>query len=349
MRALGIVIVGLATLGALAPEARAESLADLFEKVRGSVVTIRYTERTGRRNAQGAPATTSGYGSGVLIDGGRILTAAHVVHSADQVSVTFADGTNVRAQIIGSVFRTDVAMLKLAGAAPASAREAVLGDSDKVRIGSRCFVVGAPHGLEHTLTAGHISARRKEEHPRFGLQGFEHFQTDAAINPGNSGGPMFDMKGQVIGLAKSVVRQSEGLAFVVASNTVRRQLLERSPVWSGMTEVYITGALARALQLPEGYSGFLIQRVAKGSPADRMGLRGGSIPARINNVDLLLGGDIIVAAMGKRLDTPADGLAIIKSLGDLKPESKVTVTILRSGKLTRRTAEAGKLAPWMKK
>jgi len=326
------------------------TVEEVFANVHTSVVTL-YTEgETGLRDAQGLAQTESSQGSGVLLEGGRILTAAHVVHSADAVVVQYADGTRVPGRIIGSVVQGDVAMLQVDEAPPSMIRPAVLGDSDQVRIGSVCFVVGAPRGLTHTLTVGHISARRSRDHPFHDLLDTEHFQTDASINPGNSGGPMFDMNGRVIGIVsfiKSTVRQSAGLGFAVTSNTVRRLLLERNAIWSGMTEVFLTGRVAQAFQLPEGRSGYLLQRVAKGSPADRLGLVGGSIPATIGETPLLIGGDILLEAMGQRLDSADIGLALLSSLQDLTPAARVSVVILRSGKVVKLEAPASDLAPWL--
>ncbi len=347
-----LLVAVCVTGGEVYPAEQEASLEDVFASVHTSVVTL-YTEgETGLRNKEGVAQIESSQGSGVLLEGGRILTAAHVVHSADAVVVEYVDGTRVRGRVIGSVVQGDVALLQVDEAPPASIQPATLGDSDKVRVGSRCFVVGAPRGLTHTLTVGHISARRSRDHPVLDILDTEHFQTDASINPGNSGGPLFDMNGRVIGIVsfiRSATRESAGLGFAVTSNTARRLLLERNPIWSGMTEIFLTGPVARAFQIPEGRSGFLLQRVAEGSPADRLGLIGGSIPATIGERSLLLGGDILLEAMGKRLDSPEVGVALMSSLQDISPDSRVSVVILRSGKGLRMDARAGDLAPWLDK
>jgi S1-C subfamily serine protease len=244
-----------------------------------------------------------------------------------------------------------VALLQIEGAPPKGVRPAEIGDSDAVRVGSLCFVVGAPFGISHTLTVGHISARRVRDHSSMDLFATEHFQTDAAINPGNSGGPMFDMKGRVIGIVSFIhteTGQSAGLGFAVTSNTARRLLLDRSPIWSGMTEVFLGGPLARAFQLPEGRSGFLVQRVVKGSPAERLGLVGGSIPATIGDVSVLLGGDIVLEALGVRLDSIQKGLELLTALHRLSPDSAVSALVLRGGEEVRLQAKAGQIAPWLR-
>jgi len=339
-----------AAAGAHAPE---PSIEEAFSGVESSVVTLWVEEETGIRDAQGRMQLTSGNGSGVLLEGGRILTAAHVVHTSNKVTVQYVDGTRAPARVIGSVVSGDVALLQVDAAPPAGIRPAVLGDSDQVRIGSRCFVVGAPLGLTHTLTVGYVSARRIEDHPTLDLLDIEYFQTDASMNPGNSGGPMFNMNGHVIGIVsfgKSSTGQGEsvGLGFAVTSNAARRHLLERNPIWSGMTEYYLTGPIAQAFQLPPGQSGFLLQRVTKGSPADRLGLLGGTIPATIGDTSLMIGGDIVLSAMGVRLDKPHSGLELMNALPNIGPDSTVTAVVLRSGKVIELEAKAGDLAPWLK-
>jgi len=327
------------------------SVEQVFASVQTSVVTLWVQGETGLQDARGVAETESGNGSGVLLEGGRILTAAHVVHSMDSVTVEYADGTKAPARIIGSVVQGDVALLQVDEAPHAGIRPAILGDSDQVRIGSMCFVVGAPHRLTHTLTVGYISARRVKDHPTLDLLDVEHFQTDASVNPGNSGGPMFDMDGRVIGIVSfnyTTTGASIGLGFAVTSNTARRHLLERNPIWSGMTEYYLTGPVAQAFQLPEGQSGFLLQRIAKDSPADRLGLIGGSIPAVIDEKPILIGGDILLQAMGYRLDSPSRGLALMNALPDIKPDTRVTAVILRGGKVVELEAKASDLAPWLK-
>jgi len=345
-----VAVAFLSLLVAAPVSAGDEPLEDVFQRVQTSVVTLYTTAETGVRDASGVAQTESSIGSGVLLEDGRIFTAAHVVHSADSVVVEYVDGTRVSASVIGSVVQGDVALLRVDDPPPTGIRPVTLGNSDEVRVGSKCFVVGAPRGISHTLTVGYISARRFRDHPYIDLLDTEHFQTDASINPGNSGGPMFDMQGRVIGIVSYIVSetgQSAGLGFAVTSNTARRHLLDRSPIWSGMTEVFLTGALASAFQLPEGRSGFLLQRVAKGSPAERLGLVGGSIPASIGGVQVLLGGDILLEAFGIALDSIEKGLQIMNALQDIKPNSLVSVLVLRNGQIVKLEARADQLAPWL--
>jgi len=354
MRAPPLLLLALCALSACATAApryavQEEGLEEVFARVQDSVVTIYTLGRTGVTDSAGQVATEGGVGSGVLIDGeGRILTAAHVVQTADLVAVEFAGGEPLEARVLGTVPLADVAMIQLTGPVPAGIRPAQLGDSGAARVASRVFVVGAPLGISHTLTVGYLSARRKV--PSLVGVGFdvEVFQTDAAINQGNSGGPLFDMQGRVIGLVSYIVSQSggsEGLGFAVTSNTARTLLLERGLFWSGMDYVVLAGPFASALNLPAGQAGLLVQRVAQGSACDRLGLRGGSIPASIEGVDLLLGGDIVLEAFGVRIGDPEGLPRILAAAGALEPESTVEVVVLRGGERLTLRARASEVAP----
>ncbi len=153
----------------------AESLEDVFQRVQGSVVAILIQQRTGERDTLGRVVSSSAIGAGALIsDDGKIMTAAHVVQVADRVTVVFPGGVMRSARVIGSNPMADVALVKLDSAPPRGAVVAKLADSDAQRVGSRVFVVGAPHGVSHTLTVGYLSARRLA--PRLmGGPGIEQF------------------------------------------------------------------------------------------------------------------------------------------------------------------------------
>ncbi len=132
----------------------------------------------------------------------------------------------------------------------------------------RSLVVGAPYGLKHTLTVGHISGRRIFDDRIGSMNATEFLQTDAAINSGNSGGPMFNLAGEVVGVVNNIMSKSggfEGLGFATTSKLARQLLLDHKMFWSGLDGLIIEGDLARALNLPQT-AGFLVQRVAKGRP-----------------------------------------------------------------------------------
>jgi S1-C subfamily serine protease len=240
---------------------------------------------------------------------------------------------------VASDTAADVALLQLERVPPQIA-PARLGDSDKAEVGDQVFIIGAPLGITHTLTVGHVSARRQPKAIYGGLVATELFQTDAAINRGNSGGPMFDLHGNVIGIVShmlSVSGGSEGLGFVVTSNMARRLLLEEHSVWHGLDGYLITPELAHAFNLPK--AGLLVQRVAHGSPAERLGLRGGRYSVTIENEQLLIGGDVIVAVEGITLADPdayervRRRLVEVRTSGDL-----IHLSVIRDGELNELTA-----------
>jgi S1-C subfamily serine protease len=263
-----------------------------------------------------------------------------VVQTADTVEVEFTDGAVVKARVVASDVAADVALLQLDRVPPHST-PAHLGDSDKTEVGDQIFIVGAPRGITHTLTVGHVSARRQPKATYAGFISTELFQTDAAINRGNSGGPMFDMNGDVIGIVShmvSVSGGSEGLGFVVTSNMARRLLLEERSVWHGLDGYLITNEIAHALNLPTG--GLLVQRVAHGSPAERLGLRGGRYNVTIENEQLLIGGDVIVAMQGIALAEPDAYERVRLRLMDIRTRGGlISLSVMREGGLTELTAE----------
>ncbi|OLD63166.1 MAG: hypothetical protein AUI47_10260 [Acidobacteria bacterium 13_1_40CM_2_68_5] len=162
----------------------------------------------------------------------------------------------------------------------------------------------------------------------------EFFQTDAAIDPGDSGGPLFNMAGEVVGVVSHILSTSggsEGLGFAVTSNVTRRLLLEEKSFWSGMSGYLISGDLARVLNVPPPGAGLLVQAIASGSPADRIGLRAGTVRATIGDDDLIVGGDIILEVEDIPLEGPEGYLLVRRTITSLPPGEPVTITILRAG------------------
>lgn len=313
------------------------SLESTFARVQSSVVTVVTQSREVNIARKQGMTSVGGLGSGVLISNdGQILTAAHVVQTADRVVVLFSDGMRSDAEVIGSDTVNDVALLRLRDRPPANAHVALLSNSDAVRVGQRVFVVGAPRGISHTLTVGHISARRKPKRAVRTVSDTELFQTDAAINQGNSGGPMFDMNGTVIGIVSHIISASggsEGLGFAVTVNVARDLLIDAPPFWSGMELIRISGPMARILNLPEGRSGLLVQRVAKESPAARMGIRGGEYAATISGEKFVAGGDIILEVAGIKAGEDDSYAKLRKMLTELKDGQELEILILRGGAL----------------
>lgn len=320
-----------------ATTAHATDFTKLFQSVDPSVVVIHTLE--GASDVR--KAKPSGIGSGVIIsERGDILTVAHVVSSADIVIVELGNGKKIRARVKSTMVPADLALIRLEEV-PDPLPVAKLGDSAQVRPGEEVVVIGAPYGLEHTLTTGHISGRRVSK-TAFALEPIEFLQTDAAINQGNSGGPLFNTKGEVIGVVSHILSESggsQGMGFAVSSNTARKLMLEQPPVWFGVDIYVIEGELAAALNLPQSM-GFLVQHVALDSLGDRLGLRAGGIPVTLGEDSVLLGGDVVlaigpvpVANSGTLLHDIRDYYDSVRRGGD------IAMTVLRNGKIVTLVAQ----------
>jgi S1-C subfamily serine protease len=295
-------------------------------------------------------AIVDGLGSGVLISSdGKVLTAAHVVQTADIASVEFADGQEITASVLGSDVQSDVALLQLKEI-PKGVTPATLGDSDKMEVGDQVFVIGAPYGISQTLSVGHLSGRHRLNTNNQSTS-VEFLQTDAAINTGNSGGPMFDMQGNVIGIVSSIMSHtggSEGLAFATAANTAKKLLLDRKPFWSGIDALVVTGAMAKALNLPQP-AGVLVQRIGDGSVGSQLGINPGTLRATIHGMDILLGGDVILSVNNIAIIDPSSAQSlgsftsdenyekIYNSVATLKSGDPLVVTVFREGKVLKLT------------
>ena len=306
----------------------------IFAKVDPAVAVIHTVERGVVADGPPGQVSQAGLGSGALVTTrGYVITAAHVVQTADLVEVEFANGFRTTAAVTASDPAKDLALLKL-DEIPADIKPLKLADSDAVRIGEEVFVIGAPYGFSHTLSVGHISGRHEPE--EIGPNGpqAETFQTDAVINQGNSGGPMFNRRGEVIGIVSYILSQSggfEGLGFVITSNEVLATLFEQPMAWSGMSGVIVEGELALLLNLPQD-AGFLVQKVALNSPAERAGLRPSLTPAVIGGRDILLGGDIILAVDG--IDVSSSMLKDIRTRwSENGSRGTAELKVLRGGKV----------------
>jgi S1-C subfamily serine protease len=334
-----LAVLSLVLLVPAAPPAQAQSLGPAFRRVNASVVIIRAKWK--EVGGGGQVGRVNEVGSGVLITpDGKVITAAHVVQTADQITAEFLDGQVVGARVVASEPEADVSLLQLEKV-PAQAMVARIGNSDRAQVGDQVFIIGAPYGSGHTLSVGYITARHKPNTVYSEMALAEFFQTDAAINPGNSGGPMFSMAGEVIGIASHNISKSggsEGLGFVVTINMARRLLLEQRSFWSGMSGVIIGGQVARALNLPQEV-GLMVQQIAAESPAARIGLKAGTIPGTIEGKSFLLGGDIILAVQGREIGTETYE-ALQARLRGLPVGSVITVEVLRDGQ--RVSLEAAK-------
>ena len=277
--------------------------------------------------------SAGGLGSGFLISAdGLVMTASHVVQVADEVAVRFVTGAVVKARVVASAPSMDVALIRVEQV-PDGIVPVVLGDSDTTQVGDRVFVVGAPFGISHSLSVGYVSARRTPNNLFGGLEQVELLQTDTAINQGNSGGPMFNMRGEAIGIVSHILSTSggfQGLGFVITSNVARRVLLEDPTPWTGLNLLLLEGKLARALNLPRK-AGLLVQGVAAGSPGAALGLRSGDLPTQIGDQKLTLGGDIILSIHGISIGDANFKSKIHERSQQLGDDDKFELVVLRDG------------------
>ena len=328
---LSILITALA-----ASDGSAQQLRDVARQVDASVVVIKTVEKNLLVAPQSMFVSSPGSGSGVLITSdGQILTAAHVVQAADKIEVEFSDGQLVPAKVMASVPGADLAMIKLDWV-PYNAKPAKLGDSDKMQVGDDIFIIGAPYAMGHSLSAGHVSARRVPKNAMASALAVELLQTDAAINKGSSGGPMFNLAGEVVGIVSLILSQSggsEGMGFAITSNLAQRLLIAKKGFWTGIDGLLLSGEWVRIFNVPQS-AGLLVQRVADNSPAQAIGLIGGTYKVAIAGGELLVGGDIILGVGG--IAVTADGAGLLKVwdyVNGLKTGDVVTVGVLRAGEI----------------
>ena len=333
---VGAGLVGiLVAVGALA--AQAQDVGELFRNINPSVVVVRAKGR--EVTAARGVSTFNETGSGVLISAdGKVMTAAHVVHSMDEITVEFLGGETIGARVIESEPAADLSLLQLERV-PTGAKVARLGDSDNVRVGDQVVVVGAPYGLSYSLSVGWISAKWPPNTVYRAMPLAEFFQTNATINTGNSGGPMFTMAGEVVGIVSHIISKSggsEGLGFVVTIKTARELLIERKSVWGGLEGTMLTGELAEIFNVPGGV-GYLVKTVAKRSPAWNAGVLGGDRAATINGQEIVVHGDIILEAAGITLQAADDMTKIRQKLGTMTAGQTFKFRVLRAGKVVELT------------
>lgn len=225
-----------------------------------------------------------GSGSGVIISkDGYILTNNHVVENAQEVTVTLGNQEEYKAEVVGSDAKTDLAVLKIKPKETLQA--ATLGDSDALQVGDWVLAIGNPFGLNHTVTAGIVSAKGRI----IGAGPYDNFiQTDAPINPGNSGGPLFDMHGDIVGINTAIIPNGQGIGFAMPANTAQPlipQLISKGTVTRGYLGVNIqtiTPELAQALKLQDRH-GALVSDVVPNSPADQAGIQRGDVMVNFND------------------------------------------------------------------
>jgi S1-C subfamily serine protease len=309
------------------------TLVELFEKSESGVVRIDVDKINSSRE-------TGSLGSGFVFDDlGHIITNAHVVESASSVTITFLDGSQYNAQIIGLDKFTDIAVIKVEEK-PRYLHPLQMGDSSTLKVGEQVAAIGNPFGLSGSMTSGIVSQIGRllpSQDTGFSIPNV--IQTDAAINPGNSGGPLLNMAGKVMGINTAIqsgTGQSAGIGFAVPSNTILKVvpvLIEEgkySHPWIGISGKDIDPELAKVRDLDQS-KGFLIVTVVPGSPAEIAGLKGVSEIKIIGDKEYPADGDIIVSVDGKEVRKISDILIHLqeeKSVGD-----EMILGILRDGEV----------------
>jgi serine protease Do/serine protease DegQ len=261
-------------------------------------------------------------GSGVIIDAlaGHIITNAHVVENASEITVTLQDGRDLKAEIVGADAPSDVAVLKVE---PGRLTEIALGDSDRLEVGDFVVAIGNPFGLQHTVTSGIVSALGRSGISRDGLEDF--IQTDASINPGNSGGALVNLRGELVGINSAILSRSGGnigIGFAIPSNLARGvldQLIRYGSVRRGVLGVSIapvTPDVAQALGLTAA-TGALVTQVVESSAAEKAGIRAG---------------DVITAVNGRAVRSHTE---LRNAIGLLRVGERVDIVLLRDARAQR--------------
>jgi serine protease Do len=269
-----------------------------------------------------------GQGSGVIVSAdGYILTNHHLVAGAEEVSVKLHDGKTLKAKVVGSDRKSDLALLKVEAK---DLQPAKLGDSDKVQLCDWVLAVGSPYGLDQTVVHGLISARGKGKGPAVPYE--EFFQTDAPIQPANSGGPLVNLRGEVIGISTALFSGQTGgqaVNFAIPINLAKKVmegLKKEGRVargWLGVAVQNLTPDLARTFGLEEKAKGVLVSHVEPGSPAEKGGLKGGDVIVRFGDKEV------------------ADAQALRELVADTKVGTEVKLQVLRDGKEQALTVQVG--------
>lgn len=309
------------------------SLISLYEQVNTAVVNIRVVDQPDESDdgdhqpsmpefptipgfpefpqfEPAPPQTQQGLGSGFIYDeDGHIITNNHVVVNADRIVVTFADGREAEAALVGTDPDSDLAVIQV-DVDGINLTTVPLGKSENLKVGQLVVAIGNPFGLEGSMTTGIISGlgrmlptgSRAVSGARFSIP--DIIQTDAAINPGNSGGPLLNISGEVIGVntaIESPVRGFAGIGYAVPADTISEvvpQLIVNGHVehpWLGIAGQTLTADLAQAMNLDETVDGgVLITQISADSPADKAGLHGSNTEIEIDGIPAQIGGDIII-------------------------------------------------------
>jgi len=311
-------------------------LVSLYARVNPSVVNITIYAKQPDNSV-----VPLGFASGFVYDDQKhIITNAHVVQNADEIEITFSDGTISAATVVGIDYNSDLAVV-LVDRMPAGVLPLPLGDMSTLAVGQTVFAVGNPFGeLEGTLTKGVISALGRQIPALTQFRIPQSIQTDAAINPGNSGGPLLNMQGEVIGVNAMIETSSQsatnsGIGFAIPVSVLKRaipDLVAKGKTewsWLGVTGGDLTPTIAKAMNLNFDRGAYLSQITADG-PASQAGLQGSTGTQTVDGRTVEVGGDIITAIDGQPVRSFNDLLVYVAL--QTRPGQKVTLTIARGGK-----------------
>jgi S1-C subfamily serine protease len=296
-------------------DAYSQAVTRAVERISPSVVNIEVHQSVQSR-PRSQPQERRGGGSGfVFTPDGLILTNSHVVHDANRIEVTIADGRRLPARTIGDDPATDLAIIQIDGTALVAAN---LGDSQQLRVGQLVMAIGSPYGFQSTVTAGVVSALGRSLRSYSGRLIEDVIQTDASLNPGNSGGPLVASDGRVVGVNTATILPAQGICFAIGINTakfvasrlLRDGVIRRSYIGVSAQTAPIHRRLVRYYDLPKE-TGVVVLAVEPNSPAQRTGLREG---------------DVIIALDGQ----PVAGVDDLhRVLSDVRAGARSELTVLR--------------------
>ncbi len=337
-RALSAAAAAFGVLGALASTAAAqertcsESATSIYERVSDAVV---YIEGSTINPYRATDRVEHVVGSGFIIDSsGVILTNSHVAFGRQALTVTLDNGTSLPARLVAADPIFDIAVLQIPTPTSGTLPTLTMGDSGAVRTGDEVLAIGNPLGLSQTLTHGIVSAVNRILPVTFFSQTEPMIQVDSPINHGNSGGPLLNRCGEAIGMTTAVIADSQGIGLAIPINLIKEVLpaLARDQrlirPWLGFHGQYVDDDLKSLLNVPLT-TGFLVEVVEPGSPAEGAKMEGGRLEITIAGHDFLVGGDIVTKMNGHTLKTPDD---IVAALGELKVGGDVSMTLFRDGK-----------------
>ena len=303
------------------------SLAEVFAMAEESVVQVNVLR-----------GDDGGIGSGfVYSNEGHIITNQHVVQDSSKVTVTFLDGESYIGDVIGIDRDLDIAVVKVNALNSTHLHPLTIGDSSKLTVGEKITAIGNPFGLSGSMTSGIVSQIGRLLPQDTGYSIPNVIQTDAAINPGNSGGPLFNMRGQVVGIntaIQSTTGEFTGVGFAVPSNTVKKVVPvlirdgEFKHPWMGISGTDVDPELAEMRDLKSS-KGFVVISVIEGSPAEKAGMKGVTQTREKDGREFPVDGDIIIAIDGKTVRKISDILIHLqreKTIGD-----EMILTVLRTG------------------